>query len=141
MLGRERHQLCRLSARDVGIALAPSTVEPNVMAVCPAQLLRHSPVKLLRAGPATKREGRCDEAIFPGIRNPPETKMRSYHLHPIAPMERDMNTAVARFLERSSERTTSSFDGLISVAIFSGMGLLISISVLLLDRYIPGEWF
>jgi hypothetical protein len=25
--------------------------------------------------------------------------------------------------------------------IFSGMGLLISLSVLLLDRYIPGEWF
>jgi len=55
-------------------------------------------------------------------------------------MERDMNTAVARFLERSSERTTSSF-GMISVVIFSGMGLLISLSVLLLDRYIPGEWF
>jgi len=56
-------------------------------------------------------------------------------------MERDMNKAVARFLERSTERTTSSFDGLISVVIFSGMGLLISLSVLLLDRYIPGEWF
>jgi len=67
--------------------------------------------------------------------------MRSYQLHPIVPMERDMNTAVARFLERSTERTTSSFDGLISVVIFSGMGLLISLSVLLLDRYIPGEWF
>jgi len=30
---------------------------------------------------------------------------------------------------------------MISVVIFSGMGLLISLSVLLLDRYIPGEWF
>jgi hypothetical protein len=56
-------------------------------------------------------------------------------------MERDMNTAVARLLERSSEKTTSSLDGLVSVAIFSGVGLLISLSVLLLDRYIPGEWF
>jgi hypothetical protein len=56
-------------------------------------------------------------------------------------MERDMNTAIARHLERSSEKTTSSFEGLVSVAIFSGVGLLISLSVLLLDRYIPGEWF
>jgi hypothetical protein len=56
-------------------------------------------------------------------------------------MERDMNTTIARHLERSSEKTASSFDGLISVVIFSGVGLLISLSVLLLDRYIPGEWF
>jgi len=52
-----------------------------------------------------------------------------------------MNTAVARLLERSSARTTSSFESLVSVTIFSGLGLLISLSVLLLDRYIPGEWF
>jgi len=52
-----------------------------------------------------------------------------------------MNTAIARYLERSSAKTTSSFDGLVSVAIFSGVGLLISLSVLLLDRYTPGEWF
>jgi len=56
-------------------------------------------------------------------------------------MERDMKTAIARHLERSSEKTRSSFDGLISVAIFSGVGLLISLLVLLLDRYIPGGWF
>jgi hypothetical protein len=67
--------------------------------------------------------------------------MRSYRLRRFAPMERNMNTAIARHLERSFEKTTSSFDGLISVAIFSGLGLLISLSVLLLDRYIPGEWF
>ena len=56
-------------------------------------------------------------------------------------MERDMNTAIARYLARSSEKTASSFDSLVSVAIFSGVGLLISLSVLLLDRYIPGDWF
>jgi hypothetical protein len=56
-------------------------------------------------------------------------------------MERDMNTAIARYLARSSEKTASGFDGLISVAIFSGIGLLISLSVLLLDQYIPGDWF
>ena len=52
-----------------------------------------------------------------------------------------MNTAIAGHLERSSEKITSRFDGLVSVAIFSGVGLLISLSVLLLDRYIPGDWF
>ena len=52
-----------------------------------------------------------------------------------------MNTVIARYLARSSEKTATSFDGLVSVAIFSGLGLLISVSVLLLDRYIPGDWF
>ena len=33
------------------------------------------------------------------------------------------------------------FDSFVSVAIFSGIGLLLSVSVLLLDKYIPGEWF
>jgi hypothetical protein len=56
-------------------------------------------------------------------------------------MERGMNTAIARFLERSSEKTTASLDGLVGVAIFSGLGLLASLSVLVLDQYIPGEWF
>jgi len=59
----------------------------------------------------------------------------------VALMERDMNTVIARHLARSSEKTATSFDGLVSVAIFSGLGLLISVSVLLLDRYIPGDWF
>jgi len=52
-----------------------------------------------------------------------------------------MNTAIARHLARSSERTAARFDSPISVAIFSGDGLLASLSVLLLDRYIPGDWF
>ena len=56
-------------------------------------------------------------------------------------MERDMNTAIARHLERSSEKTFTSFESLVSVAIFSGIGLLISLAVLLLDRCIPVDWF
>jgi hypothetical protein len=52
-----------------------------------------------------------------------------------------MNTAIARHLARSSKKTVASFDNVISVAIFSGLGLLISVSVLLLDRYVPGDWF
>jgi hypothetical protein len=56
-------------------------------------------------------------------------------------MERDMNTVIAKHLARSSEKTVSSFESLVSVAIFSCVGLLISVSVLLLDQYIPGDWF
>jgi hypothetical protein len=56
-------------------------------------------------------------------------------------MEWDMNTAIAKHLARSSEKTVSSFDSLLSVAIFSCVGLLVSVSILLLDQYIPGDWF
>lgn len=59
----------------------------------------------------------------------------------IALMEANMNTAIARYLARSTEKTAASFDSMISIAIFSGMGLLISLSVLIMDRYIPGDWF
>lgn len=52
-----------------------------------------------------------------------------------------MSTAIAKHLEQSSQRTTASLDGIVSVAIFSGLGLLISLAVLVLDQYIPGEWF
>lgn len=52
-----------------------------------------------------------------------------------------MNTAIARYLEKSSLKTAASFDGLAAVVIFSGVGLLISLSVLILDQYIPGDWF
>ena len=30
---------------------------------------------------------------------------------------------------------------LFSIAVFCGLGLLISLSVLLLDQYVPGDWF
>lgn len=52
-----------------------------------------------------------------------------------------MNTLIAKHLARSSEKTRSSLDGLVSVVIFSGIGLLVSLSVLILDRHIPGDWF
>jgi hypothetical protein len=40
-----------------------------------------------------------------------------------------------------TSKTRGRFDSFVSVAIFSGIGLLLSVSVLLLDKYIPGEWF
>jgi hypothetical protein len=30
---------------------------------------------------------------------------------------------------------------LFSIAVFCGLGLLVSLSVLLLDQYVPGDWF
>ena len=102
-------------------------------------------MKLLPAEFATKRPARYDEAIFSRMRNRPETNKRSHDPRVVALMERDMVTAIERAigrpLARSSEKTASRFEGLVSVAIFSGVGLLISLSVLLLDRYIPGDWF
>lgn len=59
----------------------------------------------------------------------------------LARMERDMNTVIAKYLAGSSEKTVTSFDGLVSVAMFSGIGLLVSVLVLILDRYVPGDWF
>ena len=94
-----------------------------------------------RPAKGNQRTRQRERSDFPGFCNRPETNTRSNHPHRVALMERDMKTAIARHLERSSEKTRSSFDGLISVAIFSGVGLLISLLVLLLDRYIPGEWF
>jgi hypothetical protein len=29
----------------------------------------------------------------------------------------------------------------VTVALFSGIGLVLSLSVVILDQYIPGEWF
>jgi len=37
--------------------------------------------------------------------------------------------------------SVAEFETCASVALFCGVGLLLSVSVLLLDKYIPGEWF
>jgi hypothetical protein len=50
-----------------------------------------------------------------------------------------MTAAIARLLPRAS--ATSNIDTFVTVALFSGAGLLLSLSVLILDQYIPGEWF
>jgi hypothetical protein len=67
-----------------------------------------------------------ERSHFPGFCNNPETNGLEYQA---ALMERDMNTAIARYLARSSEKTAGRFDGLVSVAIFSGVGLLISLEL------------
>ena len=56
-------------------------------------------------------------------------------------LENDMNAAIAWLLPRASATSLASAESLVTVALFSGIGLLLSLSVLILDQYIPGEWF
>jgi hypothetical protein len=52
-----------------------------------------------------------------------------------------MSAAIARLLPRASATVVADLDTLVSTAIFCGVGLLLSLSVLILDQQIPGEWF
>jgi hypothetical protein len=56
-------------------------------------------------------------------------------------MEIDMASAIAKLFPRASAQSVAEIDMFVTIAIFSGLGLLISLSVLLLDQAIPGEWF
>jgi hypothetical protein len=52
-----------------------------------------------------------------------------------------MSAAIARLLPRASASLVDDLDVLISTSIFCGIGLLLSLSILILDQHIPGEWF
>ena len=52
-----------------------------------------------------------------------------------------MNAAIAWLLPRASTRSVDDIGSFISIALFCGVGLLLSLSVLIADQYIPGEWF
>jgi hypothetical protein len=56
-------------------------------------------------------------------------------------LENDMSAAIARLLARASATSVANIDAFVTIALFSGLGLLLSLSVLILDQYIPGEWF
>jgi hypothetical protein len=47
-------------------------------------------------------------------------------------------TEVAPIVDSQAKASTSGF---IPVAIFCGLGLLLSLAVLILDQYVPGDWF
>jgi hypothetical protein len=55
--------------------------------------------------------------------------------------ENNMSAAIARLLPRASANTIADLDTLVSLGIFCGLGLLLSLTVLIADQYIPGEWF
>jgi hypothetical protein len=56
-------------------------------------------------------------------------------------LEIEMTAAIARFLPRASATSIANIDTFVTVALFSGAGLLLSLSVLILDQNILGEWF
>jgi hypothetical protein len=60
---------------------------------------------------------------------------------PLAFWSMGMSVAIARIFPHASAASVANIDALIRVALFSGVGLLLSLSVLILDQYIPGEWF
>jgi hypothetical protein len=53
----------------------------------------------------------------------------------------NMTAAIARLLPRASATSVANIESFVTIALFSGIGLLLSLSVLILDQYIPGEWF
>ncbi len=50
-----------------------------------------------------------------------------------------MSAAIARLLPRASATSVANIDALVTIALFSALGLLLSL--LALDQYIPDEWF
>ncbi len=52
-----------------------------------------------------------------------------------------MNTAIARLFPRAPATSVAGVESFVTTALFSGIGLLLSLSVLILDQYVPGEWF
>jgi hypothetical protein len=55
--------------------------------------------------------------------------------------EINMTAAIAKLLPRASATSVASIESFVTVALFGGIGLLLSLSVVILDQYIPGEWF
>ena len=53
-----------------------------------------------------------------------------------------MTALAARFFPSASAETIAEFETFISVALFCAVGLLISVTILAIDAYMPGvEWF
>jgi len=56
-------------------------------------------------------------------------------------LEDTVTALVARLFPTASTESIAEFETLISVALFSAIGLLFSVGVIVLDKYTPGEWF
>ena len=52
-----------------------------------------------------------------------------------------MTALAARLFPKASSEAVANVENFISIALFCGVGLLISLTVLVLDQHIPGEWF
>jgi hypothetical protein len=52
-----------------------------------------------------------------------------------------MSALAARLFAKASDEAVTEFKTLVSISLFCFAGLLISVSVIVLDKFIPGEWF
>ena len=52
-----------------------------------------------------------------------------------------MNVVIAKLFLHASLISVTNIDNFVQVTLFSGIGLLLSLSVLVLDQYTPGVWF
>ena len=52
-----------------------------------------------------------------------------------------MTAALIKAVAKGAAKNNSKFDTLIQLSLFSGIGLLISVGILVFDKYMPGEWF
>jgi hypothetical protein len=52
-----------------------------------------------------------------------------------------MTAAIARLFPRASTARVAAIDTFVTLALFSGFGLLLSLTVVIVDQYMPGEWF
>jgi hypothetical protein len=52
-----------------------------------------------------------------------------------------MSAVIAIILPRASVERVAAIDTLVTLALFSGLGLLLSLAVVIVDQYMPGEWF
>ena len=71
----------------------------------------------------------------------PSARLRQFNICPFGFWSIDMTEAIARIFPHASTTSVANIDTFVRVALFSGVGLLLSLSVLLLDQYIPGDWF
>jgi len=52
-----------------------------------------------------------------------------------------MAALALRLFPKASDEALAEFKTLTSISLFCFIGLLASVSVIVLDKYIPGEWF
>ena len=50
-------------------------------------------------------------------------------------------TALIQTIAKGTTKVNSDFETLVQVSLFSGLGLLVSVGIIVLDKYMPGEWF
>jgi hypothetical protein len=55
--------------------------------------------------------------------------------------EGDMTALATRIFPRASVEAIADFETFLSVSLFCFGGLLVSVSIIVADKYIPGEWF